>query len=804
MIIMKNIIKISSAIAAAICVTSCNEKLGSDIPEPSDYITVSTYVASHTKAGYEGTSVLPENFYISIDQSGTEKDYKETMTRVKPTNKYVFEDNKNLKWASSDYSTVNIKAITTPSCYNIGNGLVSINEVQSTEAAVLACDLLGAKTDAGIEINSGNVIVHFNHLMSKLYVKYNTSDVEVTSLSLNNVCLSGSYNFNSITYEAARTTGNITMYHNTSEHTAEAIFFPYTPTTDPVISVSIPGKEDDPITTNISLAKVGGSFLPGKRYIMNITITDSRIDGAEVTVSEWTPDISTITTPGENVLWVGTSIPAGNASLNYPAEVDRAMTCHVINNAIGSAHVSSIMGSDPSWVLNTTFEGWENKWVPGPEGETFSIEHIKAGNLSSKREEANMYKNNLRTVYDNYKHPAEPVAPVEPVEPVEPVQPKREDYPDNRWGDRQYEDAYEEWETNHANWETNHANWQLEHAEWEANHANWQKLNAAWKLGRDGWAQSHIAKIQQLSYESLIIDYIDGTKANCTTVIIDHGFNDLSNMIYIAGVFATPGEHVRGYEYLRKMRDKEKSVADFEQEILNNQYTDEESLNFSYIHAMAKVIDAIKAKKPDVRIIIGNYFSLYSPYVARTYQVQHEREYLYTLAENANGASYKLVPRQERVNGQLQNVKNSAYNQFPDYATFSNLICYYNEAIAGIYDLDIVNVYEHITIPESMFWGGTQGYTYDGKAVYDTDGSTPVDFDPDFNPIVRTDYTKFCPDGVHPSNPAAVGAIAEIYIDHLDGIVGSRGQDHPSSSSSSVNTSSILGIDSWDEELDVL
>lgn len=802
MTIMKNIIKLSCALVAALCIISCNEKIGSEILEPGDYITVSTDVAPHTKAGYEGTSKLPENFYIDIDQTGTEKDYKVTLTRVESSNKYIFPDNVQPKWASSDYSTVNIKAITTPSNYNRDNGSVSLSQDQSTEDAVLASDLLGAWTGNGIEISSGNVVVHFNHLMSKLYVKYNTSNVEVSSISLNNICTNGFYNFASQGEYTSGSTDDITMYHNSSDDTAEAIFFPYTPTTDNVNGKEPTGMPELSVTVNgtplpalpISLEKVGGTFQPGKRYIMNVTITGSTIEGAEVTVSEWTPDITTITTPGENVLWVGTSIPAGNASLNYPAEVDRAMTCHVINNAIGSAHVSSIMGSDPSWVLNTTFEGWENKWVPGPEGETFSIEHIKAGNLSSKREEANMYKNNLRTVYDNYKLPAEPVAP------VAPVYPNSEDYTTtNWWGRPQFNEtafnaAVEAYNEEYAAWKTNYA-------AWEINHAAWEKLKTAWDLGRDGWAQSHIAKIQQLSYESLIIDYIDGTKANCTTVIIDHGFNDLSNMIYIAGVFSTQGEHVRGYEYLRKMRDKEKSVADFEQEILNNPNTDEESLNFSYIHAMAKVIDAIKAKKPEVRIIIGNYFSLYSPYVARTYQVQHEREYLYTLAENANGASYKLVPRQERVNGQLQNVKNPAYTQFPDYATFSNLICYYNEAIAGIYDLDIVNVYEHITIPESMFWGGTQGYTYDGKAVYDTDGSTPVDFDPDFNPIVRTDYTKFCPDGVHPSNPAAVGAIAEIYIDHLDGIVGSRGQDHPSSSSSSVNTSSILGIDSWDEEI---
>ena len=727
MIIMKNIIKLSCALAAALSVISCNEKIGSEISEPGDYITVSSDVAPHTKAGYEGTSVLPENFFIDIDQTGTEKDYKETLTRVESSNKYIFPDNVKPKWASSDYSSVMIKAITTPSNYNRDNGTISISQNQSTDTAVMANDLLGAWTGNGIEISSGNVVVHFNHLMSKLYVKYNTSNVEVSSISLNNICTSGTFNFQSAAY-APGSTGNISMLHNTSDDTAEAIFFPYEPslknaegegTGMPELSVKVDGKALDPLP--ISLDKVGGKFLPGKRYIMNVTITGSTIEGAEVTVSEWTPDITTITTPGENVLWVGTSIPAGNASLNYPDEVDRAMTCSITNVAVGGSLVCPQLNAE--WVKEdhfTNYDGFKQ------------VMKLMGGALSQTKDEiSSLYRSKLLSVSKN----------------------------DNEW-------------TNEV-----------------------------------------LAEMQSLSYESLIIPYINGEKGNCTTVILDHGFNDLSNMIYIAGVFRTPGEHVRGYEYLRKMRDKEKTVAEYEQDILNN--PNNVSLNASYIHAMAKVIDAIKAEAnrlgKDIRIIIGNYFSLYSPYVARQYQTQHEREYTYTVEQSSDKESYKLV----------QHTKNPAYQQFPDYATFSNLICYYNEAIAGIYDLDIVNVYEHIAIPESMFWGGTQQYYYPEpvtdeygnhlkddngdpqytyKPVFDTDGTTPVHFDTSFNPSVRNDQSKFCPDGVHPSNPAAVGAIAEIYIDHLDGIVGSRGQDHTSASTSSVKSNTAAGVDTWDEE----
>lgn len=696
MIIMKNLVKIYSALIAALCLISCNEKIGSELLEPGEYITVSTYVNPHTKAGYEGTSVLPETFNISIDQTGTDKDYERTMTRVEGSNKYVFPNNEKLKWASSDYSTVNIRAITTSAAYD--GSTVTIGTDQSSDAKVLENDILGAQTGNGIEISSGNVVVHFNHLLSKLYVRYNTSNVTVSSIKVNDIGTKGSYNPVNRTYSDPTAFENITMYHNATEATAEAIFFPGAPGNNLTLSVSISGNSN-PLSVPISLDKVGGTFLPGKRYIMNVTITNSRIDGAEVTVSDWIPDNTTITTEGEKVLWVGTSIPAGNAALNYPAEVDRAMTCKVTNVAVGGSLVCPQI--DNSWITADHYTAYNDAVA-------LTLKLMGGGLSQTKAEIRSLYRDRLLSVSN----------------------------------------------------------------------------------GNTTWADQVVADMQSLSYESLIIPYIDGTISsedggNCTTVILDHGFNDLGNMIYIAGVFSTPGEHVRGYEYLRQMRDGEKTVEQYEQEILA--HPAKPSIRASYIHAMAKVIRAIQdvANKRDIniRIIIGNYFALYSPYVARLYQAQHDREYLYDLSKTNNG-TYKFVRRKDNRG---DDVKNPAFKQFPDYATFSNLLAYYNEALAGIYDLDIVNVYEHITIPENMFWGGTQDYIYaepiveNGNItgynylpVYDEDGSTPVDFDTAFNPIVRVDQSKFCPDGVHPSNPAAVGAIAEIYIRELDGVIGSK------------------------------
>lgn len=707
---MKKILILTSALVAALSFISCNEKLVPELPEAGEYITVTTQVAPQSKAGYEGTSVLPDQFVITIDQEGTGNDYNDkTMTREGSTNKYKFQGNEKLKWASSDHGSVRIKAITTPANYS--SGVMNVNTNQSTEDAVLASDLLGAQTGEGIEINGSNVIVHFNHLMAKLYVKYNTSDVTVESLTINNICVSGEYNYDSMSYGQAGGTGSITMFHNSSDDTAEAIFFPYTPGSEPELSVSI--KNQDPITTKISLAKVGGTFLPGKRYILNVTITDSRIDGAEVTVNDWAPDFNSVQVKGKKVLWIGTSIPQGNAAMNYPAMVDHAMNCTVMNNAVGGSLV--LLESNADWVLQTTKAEWDTYVVQSYEGIQYSFKHLQAGGLAQKHTEASMYEANLKAIYlSTYPAPIKPSKPAEPGnEPTKPgEEPKREDYKNwlGRVDEAAFNSAHNQWEARrnaYAAWEARRD----AYAAWETEHAAWEVAYAAWERGLTEWPAEQLEKIKSLSYESKILPHIDPARGgDYEVVIIDHGFNDVVKMAFEAGGHVTAYEYepwgdVWGYRYLK---DIESKIIDWDQ--CRDDFNSNPNLtadgrteySASYVLAMSRVIDDIKKTNPDVKIIIGNYFALYSPWV--------RANYFPTFEEN-----------------------------------FSSLICYNNEALAGMWDLDIVNVYKYLDIPEDMFW----------------------------NPN-GTDHSKFCPDGVHPSNPAAIGAIAEIYIRELDGVIGSR------------------------------
>ena len=222
--------------------------------------------------------------------------------------------------------------------------------------------------------------------------------------------------------------------------------------------------------------------------------------------------------------------------------------------------------------------------------------------------------------------------------------------------------------------------------------------------GKEKWVNDQIRKIQSLSYQSLIIPYIDGTKDNCSTVIIDHGFNDLTKMVLEAQPFGKyPGfENSNdntewGYNFLTALGEDKVTLEAYKaylqpfwdnpQNVLTPEY--------SYILAMQTIIDAIRDINPNVRIIIGNYFA----------------------------------PDSQYVNEQ----------QFPAFAAykFTKVLLLNNKAVAGLWDLDIVNVYE-------------------SKAITDL--------------IAEIGWYGFCIDGVHPSSETTGRSnrvIAEKYLEEL-------------------------------------
>lgn len=235
---------------------------------------------------------------------------------------------------------------------------------------------------------------------------------------------------------------------------------------------------------------------------------------------------------------------------------------------------------------------------------------------------------------------------------------------------------------------------------------------------------SHLAQESgDYSYKSLILPYIDGTKDKCTTIILDCGFGDIDYMVLEAnglvdkvtdpvigewvdedrGVARFTYLPVRGHAYLMELKNHQRSYAKYLEDVQS--HSGLAPLGNYYIKSMYEMIGKIKNQYPNVRIIIGNYFTLQSPYIANNFA--------------------------------WTNTETIGKTLWGDYRQLGNLICYYNEAVAGIMDLDIVNVQNYMWITETEFW-------------------------------------NYCSNGKNPWNPDAIQAIADIYIRELDGVVGSR------------------------------
>ena len=628
---MKRIIYSFSMMAALFCLASCSEKMNLEQPDVTNKITVTTQVDPHTKAGYETSetvTVLPEKFYIEIDQDGNDKDYRLPLTREPNTNNY--QASIELQWNGTDHTNTKVKAMTIPyglTSVDMENPMaIAINKEQGNSENLKASDLLGASTTTtigGIAIQDNNINIAFKHLMSKLQITYTKpDDIQINSVQLKNTCVKGGYSYASMAYDSsiAAEFGDITMYHEVEKKSAEAIFFPYTPTSDPklVVNATINGQTkafECPI-----VLKQSSAFVGGKRYIMTVTVSETGIEGVVTMIKDWNPTSSQVA--GERVLWIGTSIPAGaGAAKSYPMLVDEAMNCTIVNNAVGG---SVVLRAPSSYAF--TVDTWN---------------YLYAGGLSQTHAEAELYRD---------------------------------------------------------------------------------RLVAAANVGNkdEEWVNEQLNIIKSLSYESLIIPYIDGTEDNCTTVIIDHGFNDISRLVLEAGGLRNiPGHEDSdsntewAYNYLRDLKDglitKDEYISHIQAHWTAGNLVEEDS----YILAMDKIITAIRNVSEDIRIIIGNYFSSNSPWV--------------NWFHFGNGFdAYELT----------------------------RVLLMYNEAVAGMWGLDVVNVYEHLHIDASSFWAG--GYV-------DANG----------NKLVYLDESKFCPDGVHPYNPNAVKAIADVWISALNGVVGS-------------------------------
>ena len=287
------------AILATILLLSCN-KTDSITQQVSDQqITVVADITNYTRVGYENGILLPEKFVMDIIQ-GDEPRFNYSlveMTKSNSANVYFAPSNVELLWADDSHNAT-VKALTIPygmdSVQAEGVMTIGVSPEQHDAQNVAASDLLGATSQPndGITIDANSINIEFKHLLSKLDVniqfasEFDENSVAINSIVLQEICTSGGYSYAEMDYDTTNMEyGDITMYYNPSASKAEAIFYPYNPTSNPTLLIDA---TIDNVDYNFTCAVVPNSaegFISGKRYTMGVTIVGTSVDGTDATIA---------------------------------------------------------------------------------------------------------------------------------------------------------------------------------------------------------------------------------------------------------------------------------------------------------------------------------------------------------------------------------------------------------------------------------------------------------------------------------------------------------------------------------------
>lgn len=294
---------ITFSILVAIAVISCTKN---EMTSPKEAEIIVQAGVVQTRAGYEGTSVLPQNFVMNVTQgAGSKYDYSYVkMVKDQETNVYSPESSSvKLLWAGTNYSSVDVKAMTIPYGMETVSSqmVVNVSSDQTDPEELLASDLLAAQTSEGsVTVREGKVHINFRHIMSKLEIKcilgngLTSEDVEIKSATLDNICVSGKYSYLDMAFPEPqeKSFGRVAMCKGESESVFEAVFFPYVPTKNPKLLVDavISGKEclmSCPVSP-----KNNDGFVSGNKYTMKVTVNDNSISVGDISIdTDWKIDV---------------------------------------------------------------------------------------------------------------------------------------------------------------------------------------------------------------------------------------------------------------------------------------------------------------------------------------------------------------------------------------------------------------------------------------------------------------------------------------------------------------------------------
>ena len=284
----------------ALMLSACNNTNGIIPPLDEQPITITADVIQHTRAGYQSGVLMPEEFVMDISQNGDAKFNYSLVEMTKDEGANTYSADRDLLWAD-DTHTATIKAMTIPmglTTVDATNVMkVNVNLQQNVESNVATSDLLGATStsNGGITITGSNINIEFQHLLSKLDISYSfASEIEgesiaVNSITLQNICTKGGYSYADMALDATNMSyGNIAMFHSSTgdrKGTAEAIFYPYKPTKDPILVINATiNNVNCNFSCPVKLNNNNG-FISGKRYSMNVSIIGTSVSGTTATIA---------------------------------------------------------------------------------------------------------------------------------------------------------------------------------------------------------------------------------------------------------------------------------------------------------------------------------------------------------------------------------------------------------------------------------------------------------------------------------------------------------------------------------------
>ena len=79
--------------------------------------------------------------------------------------------------------------------------------------------------------------------------------------------------------------GDISMYHNEAEKTAVAIFYPYKPVTNPILSMEVTSSNTQYTLECPLVPNSNNGFIGGKRYKVKVGIVGSTVSQASATIA---------------------------------------------------------------------------------------------------------------------------------------------------------------------------------------------------------------------------------------------------------------------------------------------------------------------------------------------------------------------------------------------------------------------------------------------------------------------------------------------------------------------------------------